>query len=66
MTRTEEGSTEIKVNWQKLRDEFTYPSHVHAEPCTVVDNGGPHYVRDIACVNNEGGSGCPATVRTRV
>mmetsp|Transcript_7023 Transcript_7023/g.22169 ORF Transcript_7023/g.22169 Transcript_7023/m.22169 type:complete len:382 (+) Transcript_7023:84-1229(+) len=64
MTRTEEGSTEIKVNWQKLRDEFTYPSHVHAEPCTVVDNGGPHYVRDIACVNNEGGSGCPATAET--
>merc|ERR1712188_11840 len=44
---------------------FTYPAHVHAEPCAAA-NGGPHYVRDISCIGKEGntGVGCEATADT--
>ena len=70
MKRKGDGTTSAWWKWKDLRRGFTYPSHVHSTPCDPKGenpfNGGPHYVRDIACVRNEGGSGCPATVRTRV
>ena len=64
MKRNEDGTTTLNIKWRGLRPNFKYPSHVHATRCTEVSNGGPHYVRDIGCVGNEGGVGCPATADT--
>ncbi len=66
MNRAEDGSTATSVRFFGLRPEFTYPSHVHASPCTGVSNGGPHYVRDVACLGSEGDAsvGCEATADT--
>jgi len=64
LARSKKGTTTAHVIWSGLRPDFKYPSHIHAAPCTEVSNGGPHYVRDIGCVGNEGGAGCPATAET--
>jgi hypothetical protein len=62
--RNADGSTTATLKWKGLRPNFKYPSHIHAARCTEVSNGGPHYVRDIDCIGNEGGEGCPATAET--
>ena len=54
ITRFPDGSTTARLQWTGLTPDFRYPSHVHAAPCTEVSNGGPHYVRDIDCIDAEG------------
>jgi hypothetical protein len=64
--RRANGKTTAQISWRGLRPDFKYPSHIHAARCTEVSNGGPHYVRDIECIDNEGNSaeGCEATADT--
>ena len=65
---TSRGSTYVLLKLTNLEAGKVYPSHVHTTPCDVVAGGpgGPHYVRDITCVGNEGGPGCPATADTEL
>ena len=66
IVRKRNGTTTANLLWTGLRANFKYPSHIHAARCTEVSNGGPHYVRDISCIGNEGNSaeGCTATADT--
>ena len=59
MVRRFSGSTTAFLSWRGLRDNFKYPSHVHASACDF-NNGGPHYVRDIECL----GGGCEVSAET--
>jgi hypothetical protein len=58
VARQETGESEIKLVVANLKSGSYYPAYLHGLPCIAALGSSPRYMRDVACVGNEGGFGC--------